>query len=64
MADMDAILRAIRQKCMDCCGRSKVLVERCAIKQCALWPYRMYQGKEEAKRTGRESRQEQLRMTL
>jgi hypothetical protein len=33
--------RAIRIKCIDCMGGSRVEVRRCAIATCALWRYRM-----------------------
>jgi len=35
-----AYLRAIRAKCLDCCGRSLKEVERCAVRGCPLWAYR------------------------
>ena len=40
---LDEALRAIRAKCLNCCGRSKKLVDACAVDQCPLWPYRKYQ---------------------
>lgn len=41
---LDTALRAIRAKCMDCCGRSKKLVEICQADTCPLHPYRKYEG--------------------
>jgi hypothetical protein len=35
------ILKAIREKCIDCSGGSPGEVRRCPVRQCALWPYRM-----------------------
>ena len=35
------IVKAIREKCIDCSGGSPGEVRRCPVKQCALWPYRM-----------------------
>jgi hypothetical protein len=35
------IVKAIREKCIDCSGGSPGEVRRCTVKQCALWPYRM-----------------------
>lgn len=36
----DALLIAIRAKCMDCSGNARKLVERCSIADCPLYPYR------------------------
>lgn len=38
--DMDDVLTAIREKCMDCSGHSRRIVEHCVIKDCPLYPYR------------------------
>lgn len=32
---------AIRAKCLDCAGDSPAEVRRCAMVECALWPFRM-----------------------
>jgi hypothetical protein len=32
---------AIRAKCLDCCGGSRVEVRRCDDEDCPLWPYRL-----------------------
>lgn len=34
-------LRAMRAKCMDCCGDSFSEVRKCTVTRCALWPFRM-----------------------
>ena len=34
------LYKAIRLKCLDCCAGQLSLVATCAIKSCALWPYR------------------------
>ena len=34
-------LRAIRLKCLDCCGESALEVKLCTVSRCALYPYRM-----------------------
>lgn len=34
-------LRAIRAKCLDCCGGNTAEVRRCHIKSCPLHSYRM-----------------------
>lgn len=36
----NALLAAIRAKCMDCSGNARSLVERCNIHSCPLYPYR------------------------
>lgn len=36
----NALLAAIRAKCMDCSGNARSLVERCNIHNCPLYPYR------------------------
>jgi len=37
--------KAIRLKCIDCCGGNMAEVRRCPAENCPLWRYRM--GKEE-----------------
>lgn len=32
---------ALRAKCLDCCAGSVAEVRRCALIDCALWPFRM-----------------------
>lgn len=39
--DKQPLLRAIRAKCLDCCGGQQAEVRRCTAVGCALWPYRM-----------------------
>jgi hypothetical protein len=34
-------LKAIRQKCLDCCCGNAAEVRKCVAVDCALWPYRM-----------------------
>lgn len=34
-------MKAIRAKCIDCCGRSSNEVRKCVAHDCALWPLRM-----------------------
>ena len=34
-------VKAIRMKCLDCSGGSRTEVERCQVKDCALYPFRM-----------------------
>ena len=33
--------KAIRQKCLDCCGYNNQLVKTCSIINCSLFPYRL-----------------------
>ena len=33
-------MRAIRKKCMDCCGENYAEVRKCTAVACALWPFR------------------------
>lgn len=33
-------LAVIRKKCMECCGGSRNMVNRCNSKSCPLYPYR------------------------
>ena len=42
MADTpaQALMVAIRAKCMDCSGNSRREVERCKVKNCPLYPFR------------------------
>ena len=34
-------LRAIREKCLDCCAGNRAEVKRCPVEKCTLHPYRM-----------------------
>ena len=36
-----SVLKAIRAKCLDCCGNMPSEVRECHISRCALHPYRM-----------------------
>lgn len=36
----DVLLVAIRAKCLDCSGGSRREVERCKLKDCAIYPFR------------------------
>lgn len=38
---MSLLLKAVREKCIDCSGGSLAEVRLCAVVRCALWPYRM-----------------------
>lgn len=33
--------KAIRLKCLDCCGGNNAEVRRCPVTNCSLWRYRM-----------------------
>jgi hypothetical protein len=45
-------LKAIRAKCIDCCGHQVKEVKRCPVLTCALWPYRMGRGYEDPLKPG------------
>lgn len=34
-------IRAIREKCVDCCGGQRHEPKWCPVSECALWPYRL-----------------------
>lgn len=36
----EAVLAAIRAKCLDCCGNARKVVEGCQLASCPLHPYR------------------------
>ena len=36
-----ALLKVIREKCLDCCVQQHGEVRQCHITTCPLWPYRM-----------------------
>ena len=33
--------KAVREKCIDCCGGVRAEVRKCPATSCALWPFRM-----------------------
>ena len=35
------VAKAVREKCLDCCGDNRAEVRRCTAVACALWPFRM-----------------------
>jgi hypothetical protein len=35
------LLKAIREKCIDCSGGSQTEVTLCPVTRCTLWPFRM-----------------------
>lgn len=44
-------LKAIRQKCLDCCCYQPSLVAQCELEHCALHPFRMGKNPFRAKRS-------------
>jgi hypothetical protein len=34
-------IKAIREKCLDCCCGSSMEVKLCTVTRCALWPFRL-----------------------
>lgn len=55
--------KAIRLKCLECCGDCRKMVKECTATYCPLWRYRMgheekdelYGGKGAVKRDGKEN---------
>ena len=37
----NALRRAIREKCLDCCCGQEHEIRMCPVKKCSLWPYRL-----------------------
>lgn len=33
-------MKAIREKCVDCCGGNRHEIKVCPVKSCMLWPFR------------------------
>lgn len=58
-------VKAIREKCLDCCCGQANEVKLCAIEQCALWPFRFgknpYRQKREMSDEQRQAAVERLR---
>lgn len=48
MTGTDEALRAIRAKCLDCCGGSRENVEQCRISSCTLHRFRNLKALAEA----------------
>ena len=38
----------IKAKCLDCCCWQRTEITNCTVLACPLWPYRPYQGSDEA----------------
>ena len=53
----DILIVAIHEKCMECSGNQRKEVERCMMKECALYPYRSAKAIENSIRA-REQREE------
>lgn len=51
------ILKAIREKCLDCCMGQHSEVRSCHIADCALWPYRMGKNPFHVRRMTNEQKQ-------
>ena len=58
-------LKAIREKCLDCCCGSAAEVRKCVALDCPLWPFRMgrnpFRKKRELSRQQKQERSERLR---
>lgn len=42
--DSTTLLKAIRKKCVECCGGSRLEIDRCNMLNCPLHPYRHGKG--------------------
>src|SRR6516165_5733381 len=58
-------LKAIREKCLDCCCGNAAEVRKCVAVDCPLWPFRMgrnpFRKKRELSRQQKHERSERLR---
>jgi hypothetical protein len=58
-------LKAIREKCLDCCCENAAEVRKCVAVDCPLWPFRMgtnpFRKKRELYRQQKHERSERLR---
>jgi hypothetical protein len=58
-------LKAIREKCLDCCCENAAEVRKCVAVDCPLWPFRMgtnpFRKKRELSRQQKHERSERLR---
>ena len=58
-------LKAIREKCLDCCCGNAAEVRKCVALDCPLWPFRMgrnpFRKKRELSRQQKHERSERLR---
>jgi hypothetical protein len=50
------LIKAIREKCLDCCASSFNNVKLCVCDNCALFPYRLGLNSETPKSTPKKSR--------
>lgn len=46
----DALLVAIRAKCLDCSGGSRKQLHNCNVKKCKLYPYREPEAKKKPRK--------------
>lgn len=52
MGEREDLLRAIRRKCVYCCGGSVKEAARCRSEECPLWKYRPAFAQRQKKRKG------------
>jgi hypothetical protein len=57
-------VKAIREKCLDCCCGAHSEVDKCAITQCQLWPFRYGRNPYRAKRVLTAEQKERARGNL
>ncbi len=60
MAEITSPIKAIRAKCLDCCGTSNE-VQLCPVTRCALYPFRFGKNPYITKRTLSEAQKEALK---
>lgn len=39
-ATLEDVLKAVRRKCLDCCGNEVEEINGCPVEECPLYPYR------------------------
>lgn len=57
-------VKAIRLKCLDCCAGSSQEVDKCAAKQCPIWPFRYGRNPFRAKRELSDEQKAEMRERL
>ena len=57
-------VKAIREKCLDCCGGSYLEVEKCTVESCPLFPFRFGKNPFRQKREMTEEQRNAIRDRL
>ena len=53
----DALLKIIRDHCLECSGGSRWDVHNCLVRNCKLWPYRKGEPLKKKERKNKKNRQ-------